>query len=135
MKNVKDLSEEDKKVIREMYNIESIVISEGIGEDIKKLRFKNIAKGVKGFWGGHGYNYFSALQSIRKTISKMLRNHVQSKEFVSMLEEINKHAAAENMTDDQKNNINVIVKGIDTRYKELTSYLIAVNNSLTSKLD
>lgn len=123
------------KLIINENQLKSLTNEEFFADDLKSFKLKNISKGIKGFWRGEGYEYFSYLNSVL-TILKSVEDNLQ---FLNKLEnEINNldnKIRKSKLSRNKKVSVRSFFTNIIEKYKELNSTVKASKKRLEEKID
>ena len=136
MNSLKEIPLEEKQSIMEMYTAKPVEVKEeDFLDDLRHLRLKNISKGIKGIVGGHGYYYFSTIQSIRKIINKIQKVNTANDEYIAKLTDLKNYVTTANIPANKKTEINNAITKISARYRVFQNELSMVESSIKKALD
>lgn len=108
MKKIIKLTESDIRRIVERVNNESDLGEGFVGDlasDIGRLRFGNIAKGVKGLWKGEGYNYYRQLNILSRAVKKSKRYEMAYSDVMKDLKYAQVDISESDIPEDKKNEL------------------------------
>lgn len=106
-----------------------------IGNDIVNLKIGNITKGLKGFWQGEGYDYFSYLNTLKNVLKKLDKIDKPNEIILDELDKIKQSLINSSLSQHKKN---TIVKAIDAAKSNFLQYRATINDlvkKLEKKLD
>lgn len=128
MKKTIHLSENQLKKIVEK------VIEEDIKDDLKKLKFGNLAKGVKGMYRGKGYEYYSYQNELLRMVKDLKKLDLPNKKQFQKLLGLKNKIASSGMELQKKQELNAMINDAETAFVDYQDKLNDIETKVLAEI-
>lgn len=127
-----------KKVIQINENqLESLinnVIEEDIKDDLKKLKFGNIAKGIKGMYRGKGYEFYSYQNELLKIVKEIKKLDLPNQKQFKKLKLLQDKISNSGMELTKKQELNAMINDAETKFVDYQDIINDIETKIIAEL-
>lgn len=128
MKKTIQLTENQLKKIVEK------VLEEDIKDDLKKLKFGNIAKGVKGMYRGKGYEYYSYQNDLLRVVKELKKMDLPNKKQFQKLLGLKNKITSSGMDLQKKQELTAMINDAESAFVDYQDKLNDIETKVLAEL-
>ena len=127
-----------KKVIQinenQLESLINTVIEEDIKDDLKKLKFGNIAKGIKGMYRGKGYEFYSYQNEILKIVKEIKKLDLPNQKQFKKLKSLQDKIFNSGMELTKKQELNAMINDAETKFVDYQDIINDIETKIIAEL-
>lgn len=127
-----------KKVIQinenQLESLINTVIEEDIKDDLKKLKFGNIAKGIKGMYRGKGYEFYSYQNEILKIVKEIKKLDLPNQKQFKKLKLLQDKISNSGMELTKKQELNAMINDAETKFVDYQDIINDIETKIIAEL-